>query len=289
MQRFFGLANFPPALRGAVLALGNFDGVHQGHAWVLKVARRLGAPLVVLTFEPHPRAVLVPGTPPFRLTPGAAKLDALNDLGVSACVTLAFDKNLAATPAEAFVADVLGEALTPRHVVVGHDYAFGRNRTGDVALLEKMGRRYGFSLIAAPPAATTSGERVSSSLIRSHLRSGRVCEAAKLLGRDWTVTGRLHVEGPDKAFIDLRDYLRPASGAYAVDLASETGARAAAVAIRDERRPDQLIVQASDIGFMDGRNVEIRFVDLLESTENLTRSIAAVRHAAPDRYQISCT
>jgi riboflavin kinase/FMN adenylyltransferase len=279
MQSLFRLADVPSALRGAVVALGNFDGVHRGHGSVLQLAADLGGPLVVLTFEPHPRALLVPGSAPFRLTPGSAKLDALSGLGVDACLTLAFDRALAATPPETFVHDVLVQGLGARHVVVGHDYAFGKGRAGDIRLLREMGLSHGFGVVATPPKADCSGERISSSQIRAHLQAGRVLEASRLLGRAWTISGVLQVQGRGVAALALGDHLRPGAATYEVELLAGSGARLSASADWSPAAQDRLTIRAASIEHMDGLKVDIAFIDQAPATQ---------RSEAYSRHQISC-
>ncbi|MEQ8355445.1 MAG: bifunctional riboflavin kinase/FAD synthetase [Kiloniellaceae bacterium] len=218
----------PPAeARGAVVVIGNFDGVHRGHQLLLADARRLAdamsAPMVVLTFEPHPRSVFLPEQPPFRLTSLRAKAHALQEAGVDHLFVLHFDRTFALKSAGAFVEDILVGDLAARHVVVGWDFCFGHKRAGNVALLKSMGAKHGFGVTGVEPVMTGGGEIYSSSIIREHLRQGRPATAAELLGRPWEIEGR--VEHGDQrgrtigfatANIGLGDYLRPALGVYAV-------------------------------------------------------------------------
>lgn len=218
------LDTVPETLRGCTVAIGNFDGVHKGHAWVLQVARGFGLPVVVLTFEPHPRTVLLPHSAPFRLTLGAEKIEALAKAGADAAVTLNFDKVLAETSALSFVERILVDGLSAGHVVVGHDYRFGREQEGDAAMLSDLGRRRGFRLTTASPARNSWGERFSSSRIRDHILAGELVDAARLLGRPWTLRGEAEA-GCDGLFrLPLGAHLRPAPGRYAVTLRGK-GAR----------------------------------------------------------------
>jgi riboflavin kinase/FMN adenylyltransferase len=219
--------DLPDDARGAVVVIGNFDGVHRGHQLLLADARRLadelGAPMVVLTFEPHPRSVFMPERPPFRLTSLRAKAHALQEAGVDHLVVLHFDRAFALKPAEAFVEEILVGDLAARHVVVGWDFCFGHKRGGNVALLKSMGAKHGFGVTAVDPVMTGDGEVYSSSIIRDHLRQGRPAKAAELLGRPWEIEGRVE-EGDQRgrtigfatANIGLGDYLCPALGVYAV-------------------------------------------------------------------------
>jgi riboflavin kinase / FMN adenylyltransferase len=220
--------------RGAVVAIGNFDGVHLGHQRVIgeagAIARGLGAPHAVLTFEPHPRSVFRPQDPPFRLTPFRTKARRIEALGVDLLFTLHFDLDFARRSAEDFVEAVLVQGLGVRHVVVGYDFVFGHQRRGDPVLLAQRGAALGFGVTIIDPVAATAGAIYSSTRIRDHLVAGEPREAATLLGRFWEIDGR--VERGDRrgrtigfptANIFLDDYLRPAAGVYAVRAAVDEG------------------------------------------------------------------
>ncbi len=222
--------------RGAVVALGNFDGLHLGHQHVIgeagAIARRLGAPHAVLTFEPHPRSVFRPQDPPFRLTPFRVKSRRIEALGVDLLFTLHFDRDFARRSAEDFIAGVLVRGLGARHVVVGYDFVFGHQRVGNPALLAERGAALGFGVDIVAPVAATDGAAYSSTSIRQHLLAGRPREAAALLGRFWEIDGRIErgdqrgrTIGFPTANIFLQDYLRPAAGVYAVRAGLEEGGK----------------------------------------------------------------
>ncbi|MGF1593130.1 MAG: bifunctional riboflavin kinase/FAD synthetase [Kiloniellaceae bacterium] len=227
MAIFRHTGDLPAAARGAVVVIGNFDGVHRGHQLLLADARRqadaLAASLAVLTFEPHPRSVFQPDQPPFRLTSLRAKAHALQEAGVDNLFVLHFDRAFSLKSAEAFVQDILVGDLAARHVVVGWDFCFGHKRAGNVALLKSMGAQNGFGVTAVDPVMTGDGQVYSSSIIRNHLREGRPAKAAELLGRPWEIEGRVEhgdqrgrTIGFPTANLGLGDYLRPALGVYAV-------------------------------------------------------------------------
>jgi riboflavin kinase/FMN adenylyltransferase len=180
------------AFRGAVAAIGNFDGVHRGHRAVIDAAiaraEVLGAPAVAVTFEPHPRNVLRPSDPVFRLTDAASKLRLLATTGLDGALVLTFDKAFAATTAEEFVARVLVGRLGIQGATIGFDFHFGNQRRGSPAFLAEQGERHGFSVETAPPLED-EGRPVSSSSIRAALADGRVVEAAELLGYPWFAAG----------------------------------------------------------------------------------------------------
>ena len=179
--------------RGAVAAIGNFDGVHLGHQAVIDIARRtareLGAPLGILTFEPHPREYFAPDAPPFRLMNAEAKANRLEALGVDRLYELSFNAALSALPPEAFAREVICDGLGLAHVVIGRDFCFGKGRTGTAYDLERFGAEMGFG-VTAMELVEASGVEVSSTNIRQALTEGRPRDAARMLGH-------LHrIEGP---------------------------------------------------------------------------------------------
>ncbi|WP_182086712.1 bifunctional riboflavin kinase/FAD synthetase [Aureimonas sp. ME7] len=186
-------ARLAPALRGGVVAIGNFDGVHRGHQAVLETAGAIaadrGLPRLALTFEPHPRTVFRPQHPVPRLTPAPLRARLLGHLGFDAVIEQPFDLDFASRPAEAFAAETLARDLGARHVVVGFDFRFGARRQGDVAFLEARGPELGFGVTCAPALADEGGNIVSSSRIREDLMNGDVAAAASLLGYRWTLDG----------------------------------------------------------------------------------------------------
>jgi riboflavin kinase/FMN adenylyltransferase len=235
-MRIFRHDSVAAADRGAVVAIGNFDGVHLGHQAVIgeaaRVARALGASQAVLTFEPHPRRIFRPDDPPFRLTPFRAKSRAIEALGVDLLFTLHFDRDLAQRSAEDFIETVLVSHLGVRHVVVGFDFTFGHDRRGAPALLAAQGAVLDFGVTVVEPLTAAEGAVYSSTRIREHLQAGRPRDAAALLGRFWEIDGRVehgdrrgHGIGFPTANLALDDYLRPAPGVYAVRAGIETGGR----------------------------------------------------------------
>jgi riboflavin kinase/FMN adenylyltransferase len=227
MRIFRHYTEIPDAFRGAVVALGNFDGVHLGHQALIGHARRhaeeRGAPLGVLAFEPHPQEFFRPGGESFRLTPFRSKARLIGELGADAMFALAFDAQMAGKSAQDFVMDVLVEGLGAGCVIVGDDFQFGKGRAGNIAVLSYMGEMEGFGVDVFHPVNAVGGEKISSTQIREALKAGRPADAAKLLGHWWSVEGR--VEHGDKrgrtigvptANMRLDDCLKPAYGVYAV-------------------------------------------------------------------------
>ncbi len=222
--------------RGAVVAIGNFDGVHRGHEAVIGtagyLARAAGAPHAVLTFEPHPRRFFRPDDPPFRLTPFRAKSRRVEALGVDLLFTLHFDASFAAQTAEDFVDTVLARNLGVRHVVVGYDFVFGHGRRGTPALLRERGAARGFGVTIVDPVQGDGGAVCSSTRVRDLLIAGQPRKAATLLGRFWEIEGRVErgdergrLIGFPTANLLLDDYLRPAAGVYAVRAGIEESGR----------------------------------------------------------------
>ncbi|MET3893549.1 riboflavin kinase/FMN adenylyltransferase [Bosea sp. OAE506] len=182
----------PAALRGCVVALGNFDGVHRGHAELAReavdLAGTLGRQAAALTFEPHPRSVFKPEEPVFRLTPPAVKTELLGGLGLPLTFVLPFDRAVAAIQAEAFVDDLLLGRLGAAGLVCGYDFHFGQGRAGSPEMLQERCAGQGVPVVVVPPFAW-EGEPVSSTLIRTALEHGDVARAAGLIGRPWFVRG----------------------------------------------------------------------------------------------------
>lgn len=214
----------PDAARGGTVALGNLDGVHLGHAAVLRAAHaaRPDLPLAALTFEPHPREHFRPEDPPFRLTLLPAKAAALRALGVRHVHALPFGAELAAMGAEEFVEQVLHRGLGARHLACGADFAFGHRRGGDVAFLRGVAEARGIGLSVVPHLDDAEGP-ISSTRIRRLLQDGYPERAALLLGRPFAITGivshgdkRGRTIGFPTANIPLGRHLEPARGVYAV-------------------------------------------------------------------------
>ena len=182
----------PETLRGAVLALGNFDGVHRGHAELARIAREMaaerGCRAACLTFEPHPRTVFRPDAPVFRLTPPAMKAELLAGLGLAPVFVLPFDRQVAAVEAEAFVDELLIGNLGASGLVCGYDFHFGKGRSGSPELLAERAGAAGVPVAVVEPYSW-AGEPVSSTLIRTALEEGNVARAADFLGRPWFVRG----------------------------------------------------------------------------------------------------
>jgi riboflavin kinase/FMN adenylyltransferase len=223
MQIFRHHDNLPEEVRGATVAIGNFDGVHRGHQALIARAKSLGGPLGVLIFEPHPQEFFRPDAPRFRLTPFRAKARLLEKSGVDLLFALHFDAAFAALSADAFVETVLVQGLGVSRVIVGADFQFGRSRAGNVDMLRQRGRACGFDVVTFDLVGEGADAKISSTRIREALRAGQPDVAATMLGHAWTVEGRVErgdqrgrTIGFPTANVSLEGYLEPALGVYAV-------------------------------------------------------------------------
>ena len=216
----------PPSLRGAVIALGNFDGFHLGHQAVvgeaLGWARAEQRPAIVATFDPHPVRFFAPGSPPFRLTTLDQREELFGAAGADAMLVFEFGAALAATSAEVFVKDLLADRLGVAGVVTGEDFTFGKGRAGNVAVLQQLGAPCGLAARAVGPVSD-AGQVVSSSRIRDALKAGDCATATHLLTRPFAVRGEVRHGaklgrsiGYPTANLEMGSYLRPRYGIYAV-------------------------------------------------------------------------
>jgi riboflavin kinase/FMN adenylyltransferase len=215
----------PRALRNPVVAIGNFDGVHRGHASIFEQARRLAEGLdgeaVVLTFEPHPAKVLAPAFAPPLITPLSRKLELIAQRGMAATVVEPFDRGFASRSPTEFIDDVLVKGLGAKHVIVGYDFTFGQKRAGNVRLLAELGPARGFGVTVVAPV-TADGIVCSSTKVREFVLEGRVDGARLVLGRDVEVEGEV-VRGDGRgksigvptANVSPATELLPKNGVYA--------------------------------------------------------------------------
>ena len=226
IPRLDAKAPMPDSLRGAILALGNFDGFHRGHQAVageaIAWARAEGRPAIVATFDPHPVRFFAPDAPPFRLTTLDQRQELFAAAGADAMLVFGFDAELAATTAESFVRDLLVGRLGAAGVVTGEDFTFGKGRGGNVAVLKDLGAPLGMAARAVG-AVSEEGDVVSSSRIRDALKAGDCGLATHLLTRPFAIRGVVEHGaklgrsiGYPTANLKLGNYLRPAYGIYAV-------------------------------------------------------------------------
>ena len=231
----------PPDDRGAAVAFGNFDGVHRGHQQVIadagKAAARIGAPLGVVTLEPHPIALFTPGGPPFRLTNPRQLARAVEATGAARLYLVPFGHQMASLSDRAFVKDVLVDGLGVRHVAVGFDVTFGNNRTGNPAAMARYGQEFGFGVSITEEVDNADGEKISSTAIRQALKDGEPDMAAQLLGRPFAIEGVVQKGqqlgrklGIPTANVPLGEYVVPKLGVYATRTSLKDGRRLAGVA-----------------------------------------------------------
>ena len=234
MHLFRTWSEVPAQLKGGVLSLGNFDGLHLGHQAVLgkamDIARAKGAPAGVMTFEPHPRLFFKPEQEAFLLSPFRTKARLIEAIGRDYLFVQTFDREFSQRPAESFVEDILVGGLAVSHIVVGYDYVFGFQRRGNVALLNDLAAKHGFG-VTSVGELSEGGVRYSSTTIRNLLKDGAPEKAARLLGRYWEIEGRVEhgdqrgrTLGFPTANVHSHGYLQPKKGVYAVRAGVDRGA-----------------------------------------------------------------
>jgi riboflavin kinase / FMN adenylyltransferase len=287
----------PANLKCAALAIGNFDGVHRGHQEVLRAAidiaksegRRSGA----VVFEPHPREFFAPDTPFFRLTPLPLKLELLEALGLDQTFVIPFDRELASLSAQEFATEVVAKGLGASHVVVGHDFSYGKGRTGTTEELAALGRVLGFGVdIVAPVGA--GGTTFSSSRIRDHLRAGEVRQAADELGYWWRVrekVGKGAGRGKELGFPTLNLKLAPGQdvrhGIYAMRVDHDGVRHGAAgyVGARPTFGADEPVLEAHLLDFagdLYDREVEAEFIDFIRPDQTFATPAALAAKMTED-------
>lgn len=228
MELIRGLHNLRPRHRGCVATIGAFDGVHRGHqaviGEVLTRARECGLPATVIVFEPLPREYFAPVQAPPRLMSFREKVPVLRELGVDRLLRIHFDRRFSVIRATDFIREVWVEGLGARHIVVGDDVHFGRGREGNIQLLREWGERFGFS-VGSTSTVSLADERVSSTRLRALLMDGDFESAERLLGRPYSMAGKVVVGkrlgatiGVPTANLELRRLRAPLAGVYAVEV-----------------------------------------------------------------------
>lgn len=234
MTTLYSLDQLEKPLVNPVLTIGNFDGVHRGHLALFDTvkarARQVEGQSVVLTFDPHPIKLMKPEKAPPLITPTEQKLQLIDAAGIDVILCLRFTRQFASLSAEDFVQNVLVRKIGIRELVVGYDYAFGRNREGNTASLKAAGRKFGFEVHVMDPVHIDS-TLVSSTAIRQLVRAGQLDEAKKLLGRNYQITGTVktgknrggRLLGFPTANLNVVDELVPQRGVYAVEVLTDSG------------------------------------------------------------------
>ena len=293
----------PESLRGAIIALGNFDGFHRGHQAVageaLRWARAEGRPAIIATFDPHPVRHFAPDAAPFRLTTLDQRQELFAAAGADAMLVFHFDGALAGTTAQDFVQELLAQRLGAVGVVTGEDFTFGKGRGGNVAVLAELGAECGLAARAVGPVAE-DGEVVSSSRIRDALKAGDCATAKHLLTRPFAIRGVVEhgaklgrTIGYPTANLVLGSYLRPAYGIYAVTGLLPGGRvlqGAANLGIRPSFDPPIELLEASFFDFdgdLYGQEIEValhhylrleaKFDTLAELTAQMEQDCAQAR------------
>ena len=273
MQRLTLDKPIPEPFRGAVVALGNFDGFHLGHQAVVGRAVQRGAherrPVVVATFDPHPVRHFKPDVPPFRLTSLDQRQRLFAAAGADAMLVFKFGEKLAATSAENFVGDILARQIGAAAVVTGEDFTFGKGRGGNAEVLRTLGETHGIVAETVAPVSL-DGARISSGRIRELLQAADPGGATRLLTRPFTIEGEIERgdgRGRDlgwpTANMRLGNYLRPAYGIYAVRVRLDDGSEhdgVASLGIRPMFNPPEELLEANLFGFdgdLYGRTIEV--------------------------------
>ena len=298
MQRLTLERGVPESLKGSIVALGNFDGFHLGHQAV--VGRALARafherrPAIVATFNPHPVKFFKPDVPPFRLTSLDQRERLFAHAGADAMLVFRFDKGLATTSAEDFVAEILAGQIGAAGVVTGDDFTFGRGRKGNVDALIDLGANFGIAAEAVAPVLL-DGIRISSGRIREALEAGDTGTATHLLSRDYAIEGvvqrgdaRGRELGYPTANLELGDYQRPKYGIYAVRVTLDDGSEhpgVASLGVRPTFDPPRELLEAHVFGFdgdLYGRRIEVALHAFIREEKKFADVEALVAHMRED-------
>lgn len=288
------------AQKGAVVALGNFDGVHRGHQAILRIcleqAKKRNAMPAVMTFEPHPREFFAKTSGALRIYPLHKKLQIFADAGMSAVFLARFNHALASHTAQEFVEEILVRQLAVRHVITGYNFAFGKGRQGNTDFLEDCAKRYGFGFTHIEPVADKDDGAISSTAIRALLKAGETEKASRLLGRPYTMLGRVKkgdgrgkMLGFPTANISLEKLFLPRFGIYAARLAiaNEAGWHDAVanLGIRPMFVAEKPLLEVHCLGLrrdLYGRRVEVELVQLIRDEQTFGNNQALSEQIAAD-------
>lgn len=283
MQVIDTLNALDESARGAVVAIGNMDGVHPGHVALIAEAKNraeeLGAPLAVMTFEPHPRSFFRPDSPPYRITPKAQKLALLEDKGVEIVYAIQFDQDFAQISAHDFIARVLHEQLATKHIVIGYDFIFGHDRQGNAELLTSRGEALGMGVSQVGAVTSTNGMPYSSSRIRDAIAEGHMQDASALLSRPFAIEATVQQgeqRGRGMGFPTLNfalgEYIEPRYGVYAVrcEIDSEAFAGVANFGVRPTFDDDTPLLEVhlfdTDSDFY-GKEARVEFIEFIRGEQ----------------------
>lgn len=269
-------------IKDVILTLGNFDGLHLGHRKIIKkVVRRAGAlglRSALYTFEPHPLKVVAPDKSPPLIMDAKTKARVIKDLGIDDLILARFTKEFAGKHPEDFVREVIVDRLSAREVWVGHDFSFGRGRAGTVGYLSELGERYGFRVFVIP-AHKKGGHIVSSSRVRMLLLGGRVEEAARLLGKSYSIKGRV-VRGKNigKAIGFPTANIRPTG-----ELVPRNGVYAGYVSLKDKRLPCVINIGVAPTFGAKPRTIEVHIMDFRGNLYGKEIEVSFVRRLRSER------
>ncbi len=297
MRIIRGIKNYTDKLSNPVLTLGNFDGVHLGHQVIFQKvvtrAREIRGTSIAFTFEPHPLKVIAPDRSPRLLNTFHGKMKLLAEYGIDVVICANFTRVFADQNPDDFAREVLHEKIGVKEVYVGYDYAFGKGREGSIESLKQMGQMYGFD-VGVIEAVQVNGVVVSSSAIRDLIASGKVEDAANLLGRHYTIEGEV-VQGAHRgqklgfptANLSTPNELVPGYGVYAVLAAVDdhTYKGVASIGVRPTFDFGPVSVEVYLFGFQGdlyGRQMEVSFIKHLRGEEKFTDAEALVRQIRKD-------
>lgn len=288
MQLVEGLDKISRPYAKAVVTIGNFDGVHKGHQALLRILRdkagQAGGTSVVITFEPHPAKIIGGRRRLPLITLYEQKIELIAAAGVDVCLCIPFTKEFAEMSAHDFVKDILVARLGMTAIVVGKDYAFGKNREGDVAFLQKYAETCGFEVICLKEVSSVNGlARISSTIIRETVGRGDMEAACQLLGRYYQIMGRVvsgrgrggRTLGFPTANLELVDELCPTAGVYAVyvQYQSERFAGVANIGYSPTFEDHLFTVEVHILDFnrrINGRNIRVDFVKRLRAEKKFS-------------------
>src|SRR6478752_8572808 len=289
-------------LRGPLfLAIGVFDGVHLGHQAVISTsaehARAANGTPVVVTFDPHPEKVLRPQAATHLLTATPHKIALIRELGVAHLLIIKFDKQFAATEPEDFVQQLVEYSKPLREICVGHEWSFGKNRRGNLKLLNEFGARFVFGVVGIPPV-TVNGELVSSTTIRQALEAGDLAKAARMLGREYTILGTV-VRGDDlgkkigfpTANLSAHNEQFPPNGVYFAEARLDGAIYPGVVNLGCRPTVSSKTERILEIYLLDfegdiyGKDIEVRFIRYLRPEKKFENIDALVRQIKFDVQQ----
>ncbi len=297
MRIIRGIKNLTERFPNPVLTLGNFDGVHLGHQTIFKMvvdrARETGGTSIAFTFEPHPLKVLAPERSPLLLNTFHAKMKLLEAAGIDIVICASFTRAFADQNPDEFAREVLYKLIDAKEIYVGYDYAFGKDREGSIESLKKMGLAYDFRVGVIEPVLV-NGMVVSSSSIRELVATGRVEEAAVLLGRRYTIEGEVvhganrgHSLGFPTANLKTVNELIPSYGVYAVygEVEGRTVKGVASIGIRPTFDSGPVSIEVYLFEFDEdlyGKEMEIVFVKRLRGEEKFQNAEALIHQIRKD-------